>query len=96
MYGQNQYTSYNHDGEGSGAMLLEEAEKLYNKLAKEQVDEIITDYAYKISSSSLPSLPSSEEEKTPVFPKQTLDNQTESKENGTSIQLESNDIKTND
>jgi hypothetical protein len=56
MYEQKQYTSYNHDGEGSGAMLVEEAEKLYSKLAKEQVDEIITDFASSISSSSLPLL----------------------------------------
>jgi hypothetical protein len=33
-------------------MLLEEAEKLYNKLAKESVDEIISDYAHSTSSSS--------------------------------------------
>ena len=31
-------------------MLLEEAEKLYNKLAKELVDESISDYACSISS----------------------------------------------
>ena len=37
-------------------MLIEEAEKLYNKLTKEWVDEIITDYAFSISSSSLPLL----------------------------------------
>ena len=37
-------------------MLLEEAEKLYNKLAKELVDESISDYASNISS-SLPLLP---------------------------------------
>jgi hypothetical protein len=37
-------------------MLVEEAEKLYSKLAKEQVDEIITDFASSISSSSLPLL----------------------------------------
>jgi hypothetical protein len=61
MYGQKLYTSYNHDGEGSGAMLLEEAEKLYTKLAKDMVDEIINDYASSISSSSLPLLPSSNE-----------------------------------
>jgi hypothetical protein len=42
-------------------MLLEEAEKLYNKLAKESVDEIITDYAFSTSSSLLPVLPPFEE-----------------------------------
>src|ERR1041385_8896693 len=35
-------------------MLLEQAEKLYNKLAKELGDEIISDYASNVSS-SLPS-----------------------------------------
>ena len=33
------------------SMLLEEAEKLYNKLTKEMVDESISDYAFNISSS---------------------------------------------
>src|ERR1044072_94517 len=42
-------------------MLLEEAEKLYNKLAKELGDEIISDYASSTSSSLLPLLPLSEE-----------------------------------
>jgi hypothetical protein len=37
-------------------MLLEEAEKLYNKLTKELGDEIISDYASS-TSSSLPLLP---------------------------------------
>lgn len=75
MYEQKQYTSYNHDGEGSGAMLVEEAEKLYSKLAKEQVDEIITDFASSISCSSLPLLPSSNEqqEKTGILPNKPLD-----------------------
>jgi hypothetical protein len=63
MYGQKQYSSCNHDGEGSGAMLLEEeAEKLYNKLAKEMTDGIIADYASSIASSSLSLLASSDEE----------------------------------
>ena len=53
MYEQ-KYASYNHDGEASVAKILEEeAEKLYNKLAKEMVDEIINDYASNIASSSL-------------------------------------------
>ena len=42
-------------------MLLEEAEKLYNKLAKGLGDEIISDYASSTSSSLLPLLPLSEE-----------------------------------
>ena len=41
-------------------MLLEEAEKLYNKLTKELGDEIISDYASS-TSSSLPLVPQSEE-----------------------------------
>ena len=49
---QQQYPSQAYTG-----MLLEEAEKLYNKLAKESVDEIITDYASSTSSSLLPLLP---------------------------------------
>lgn len=42
-------------------MLLEEAEKLYNKLAKELGDEIISDYVSRTSSSSLPVLSQSDE-----------------------------------
>ena len=42
-------------------MLLEEAEKLYNKLVKELVDESITDYAFSTSSLLLPLLPPPEE-----------------------------------
>jgi hypothetical protein len=37
-------------------MLLDEAQKLYNKLVKDIGDEIISDYASNISSSSLPLL----------------------------------------
>jgi hypothetical protein len=37
-------------------MLLDEAQKLYDKLAKELVDESISDYAFNVSS-SLPLLP---------------------------------------
>ena len=47
-------------------MLLEEAEKLYNKLAKELLDEVITDYASNTSSSLLPSLPSEERQSHPT------------------------------
>jgi hypothetical protein len=74
MYEHKAYSSYNHDGEASVAKILEEeAEKLYNKLAKEMVDEIINDYASTIACSSLPLLPSSDEEqgKSPVFPNKT-------------------------
>ena len=44
-------------------VLLDEAEKLYNKLAKEMVDESISDYAFSISPSPL--LPPSNEEQQP-------------------------------
>ena len=44
------------------SMLLEEAEKLYNKLSKELVDESISDYAFSILS-SLPMLQSPSDEK---------------------------------
>ncbi|HET7284436.1 MAG TPA: hypothetical protein VFI70_07095 [Nitrososphaeraceae archaeon] len=42
-------------------MLLDEAQGLYDKLAKDLVDEIITDCASTTSSSLLPLLPPSEE-----------------------------------
>jgi hypothetical protein len=50
-------------------MLKEEAEKLYNILAKELVDESISDYAFSISS-SLPVL-SKSDEKNRSHPRQT-------------------------
>jgi hypothetical protein len=51
-YGQQQqYPSQNYLD-----VLIQEAEKLYNKLAKELGDEIISDYASS-TSSSLPLLP---------------------------------------
>ena len=60
-YGQRQQQQYpSHD---YISMLLEESEKLYNKLAKELEDESISDYVSSISSSSsLPLLPSSDKE----------------------------------
>ena len=45
-------------------MLLEEAEKLYNKLAKELGDEITSDYASSTSSPSSPLLPPTEEQQS--------------------------------
>ena len=79
MYEQKPYMSYDHDGEVSAAMLLEEeAEKLYNRLAKEQVDEIIIDYASSTSSSCLPLLTSSEHHQLEI-----------DKENGTFVQSDS-------
>ena len=61
-YGQQQYPTQAYMD-----MLIEEAERLYNKLTKELVDEIITDYSSKISS-SLPLLqtPSGEKEQQPI------------------------------
>ena len=53
---QQQYPSHAYTD-----MLLEEAEKLYNKLAKELGDEIMSDYACRMSPSSLPLVPQSEE-----------------------------------
>ena len=44
-------------------VLIEEAEKLYNKLIKELVDESISGYGCSISSPSLPLLPPSDDEK---------------------------------
>jgi len=49
-YGQQQQYPSEFD------MLLEEAEKLYNKLAKESVDEIIGDCLFSTASSLLPLL----------------------------------------
>jgi hypothetical protein len=46
-------------------VLLEEAEKLYNKLVKEFVDESISDYGCSISSPSLPLLSQSDEKEQP-------------------------------
>jgi hypothetical protein len=63
-YGQQQYPSQDYID-----VLLEEAEKLYNKLAKELVDESISDYAYNILS-SLPLLPPAKEEQQ-SHPRQT-------------------------
>jgi hypothetical protein len=53
-------------------MLKEEAEKLYNKLVKELVDEIISDYTFSITSSSLPVL-SQPDEKNESHPRQTTE-----------------------
>ena len=59
-YGQQQYPSQDYID-----MLLEEAEKLYNKRSKELIDETIIDYASDISS-SLPVLSQSDEEQRSV------------------------------
>ena len=63
MYGQQQYPTQAYMD-----MLIEEAERLYNNLTKELVDEIITDYSSNISS-SLPLLQTSSNEKEQQQPK---------------------------
>jgi hypothetical protein len=67
QYGQQQYRSPDYID-----MLMEEAEKLYNKLAKEMVDEIITEYTFSISPSSLPLISPSDEEQQPSPPLHSL------------------------
>jgi hypothetical protein len=61
-------------------MLLDGAEKLYNKLAKELGDEIISDYASNISSSSLPLLSPPVERQS--HPTATATNQTHTNTEG--------------
>jgi len=61
IYEQQQYQSKNYGSEDYMAMLVEEADKLCNKLPKELVDKIITDYGNH-NSLPLPLLPPSEEE----------------------------------
>jgi hypothetical protein len=56
-YRQQQYPSQDYI-----SVLIEESEKLYNKLVKELVDESISDYGCSISSPSLPLLPPANEE----------------------------------
>jgi hypothetical protein len=58
-----QYQSPDYNTEVNVAMIVDEAEKLYNKLVKDSMNKIITDHTF--SKSSLPSLPflsASEEE----------------------------------
>jgi len=43
-------------------VLVEDAAKLYDKLVKEMVDEIISEYSASTSSTSLPYLPRSDQE----------------------------------
>jgi hypothetical protein len=64
MYGQQQQ----YPAQAYMDMLIEEAERLYNKLTKELVDEIITDYSSNISS-SLPLLQTPSDEKEQQQPK---------------------------
>ncbi|MGC2426343.1 MAG: hypothetical protein WA421_04860, partial [Nitrososphaeraceae archaeon] len=63
-YGQQQQqnSSPDYDTEANAAMIVNEAEKLYNKLVRDCLNKIITDYSFSTSSSSLPLLPQSNEE----------------------------------
>ena len=65
-YGQQQQ----HSSQDYISVLIEECEKLYNKLAKELGDESISDYAF--STSSLPVL-SQSDEKNESHPRQTTE-----------------------
>ena len=67
-YGQQQRQQYS--SQDCIDVLLEEAEKLYNKLVKELVDESISDYGCSITS-SLPLLSPSDEKEQQSHPKQT-------------------------
>ena len=71
-YGQQQYPVQTADSNLD--MLIEEAEKLYNKLVKKLVDESISDYDFSTSSSLLPLLPPPEERQS--HPATTATNQT--------------------
>jgi hypothetical protein len=61
MDGQQQYRSMNYGSEDYMTLLVEEAAVLYDKLVKEMVDEIISDYSASTSSTSLPLLAPSDE-----------------------------------
>ena len=57
LYGRDpQYPSPDHYSEGCIDMLVHEAEKIYNKFAKECIDGSVDDYTDTVTSSS-PSLP---------------------------------------
>ena len=53
IHRQQPYPSFDYFLEEYNSTLLEEAEKLYNKLAKERTEQIITEYSIKNSSSQL-------------------------------------------
>ena len=61
MYGQQEYQSKNYDSEEYMAMLVEEADKLWNMLPKELVDKIINDNSNR-NPFPLPLSPPPEEE----------------------------------
>jgi hypothetical protein len=60
---QQQYSSSDYNTEANMAVIVEEAEKLFNKLIKDCINKVITDCTFSKSSSSLPLLPPSNEEK---------------------------------
>jgi hypothetical protein len=64
MYWQQpqQNSSPDYDTEANAIIITDEAEKLYNKLVRDCLHKIITDYSLSTSSSSLPLLPQSNEE----------------------------------
>jgi hypothetical protein len=65
MYGQiqpEQYPSPDHVTEDIVAVILEEAEKLFNKLIKDSINKVITDRTFSKSLSSLPLLQPSDEQ----------------------------------
>jgi hypothetical protein len=66
MDGQQQYQLMNYRREDYMTLLVEEAAKLYDKLVKELVDEIISDYAANTSSISLQILSPSDEVEFPA------------------------------
>jgi hypothetical protein len=60
MQQQPQYLSPDNNTEANAAIMVGEAEKLFNKLVKDCINKTITDHTF--SKSSLPSLPTSNEE----------------------------------
>jgi hypothetical protein len=65
MYGQQQRQqnwSPDYDTEANAAIIIGEAEKLFNKVVKDCINTITTEYAFSKSSSSLQLLPPSNEE----------------------------------
>ena len=53
IHGQQPYPSYDYFFEEYNSILVEDAEKLYNKLVKERTEQIIADYSIKNSLSQL-------------------------------------------
>jgi hypothetical protein len=75
MYGQQQqYPSPDYGTEANAAILVDEAEKLYNNLVKDCTNKVITDCTF--SKSSLPLLPPSSEQQSHTRSSPTAANQT--------------------